>query len=68
MNFDDFRPILRNTQTYLGDLEAFVGKFSPLSILGREPERIEEDEAIREAAETIARRMLFRVAKTNAIS
>lgn len=68
MNFDDFRPILRNTQTYLRDLEAFVDKFIPWSILGREPLRIFEDDAIREAAETIARRMLYRVAKTNATS
>jgi SPP1 gp7 family putative phage head morphogenesis protein len=72
MNFDDFRPILRNTRLYLADLEAFVEKFIPWSILtGHEPRLVLpslEDDAIREAAETIARRMLYRVAKTNATS
>lgn len=61
MNFDDFRPILRNTRLYLADLEAFVEKFIPWSILtGHEPRLVLpslEDDAIREAAETIARRM-----------
>ena len=56
---------------YLRDLEAFVEQFIPRNILlGREtrPLSFWEDEAIREAAETIARRMLYRVAKTNANS
>jgi SPP1 gp7 family putative phage head morphogenesis protein len=68
MNFDDFRPILRNTQTYLRDVEAFVAKFIPFDILNQRELAYAEDEAIREAAQSIARRMLFRVAKTNANS
>jgi SPP1 gp7 family putative phage head morphogenesis protein len=72
MKYDDWRPILRNTRLYLADLEAFVEKFIPWSIItGHEPTVLlpaEDEEAIRQAAEEIARRMLSRVAKTNATS
>jgi SPP1 gp7 family putative phage head morphogenesis protein len=71
MNFDDFRPILRNTRLYLADLEAFVEKFIPWDVVVRNELALlpsPDEEALREAAEEIARRMLIRVAKSNANS
>jgi SPP1 gp7 family putative phage head morphogenesis protein len=72
VNFDDWRPILRNTQSYLRELEAWLAEFVPWSVRhSREPLLLlpsPDEEAIRQAAERIARRMILRVAKTNATS
>jgi hypothetical protein len=71
MNFDDFRPMLRNTRLYLNELEAFVEKFIPWQTLVRHELGLlpsPDEEALRDAAAEIARRMVYRVAKTNANS
>ena len=73
MNYNDWRPIHRNTQMYLHDLEAFVQEFIPWSILsGYQPELLLpapfDEGLIAKAAERIARRMITGVAVTNARS
>ena len=74
MNFDDWRPVDRNTRQYLKDLEAWVDEFMPWSITGGvyEPELILpptfQEQAALEAAELIARRMITGLAVTNARS
>ncbi len=72
MNFDDWRPVRRNTARYLHDLEAYVEEFIPWTIRGGvEPALVVptlQEELIREAAETIARRMVTGVAVANARS
>jgi SPP1 gp7 family putative phage head morphogenesis protein len=72
MNFDDWRPVRRNTARYLHDLEAFVEEFIPWTIRsGFEPAfeiMPASEEEIREAALRIARRMVTAVETTNARS
>lgn len=73
MNFDDWRPIKRNTARFLHDLEAFVEEFIPWEIrAGHEPVAILSPAAheylARQAAERMAQRMVTGVAVTNARS